>query len=231
MLAILCLIILPAGYLDAQNVLTNRDLGRISQEMHGSGIITFRSTKYIGSPYLTKFQQGYVTLKGNKKSELLLLRYNEWKNNVQFLRDKKIYMIPAKKLSGFIIKTTDGNMTFKNGFKTDQKHINQNTLLWVIYNGNIKLLAYFASTLQKNIVTYGTATKKNKFVNHTYYYLRTPNGTFHNVKLKKKDILHALPDHKKDVKSYAKKNHLGFKSKKDLQKILAYYDHIQKNSD
>jgi hypothetical protein len=218
--------------LQAQNTtITTDELRHISREMNNAGIITHQAVKTIGSPFLTKWQRGYILMKGGKKSGELILRYDMWKNNVQFTRNKKIYMIPAKKISGFVIKTTDGNITFKNGFKTDQKHINQNTFLRIIYDGNVKLLGHHTSTLIKNIATYGTATKKNKFIHHIHYFLQTPNGAFHKVKLKRKDILDALPNYKKEVKNYAKKQHLSFEKKPDLKKILAYFDHIHKSSD
>lgn len=227
----LSIIILPTAYLQAQSTMTTRDLGTINAKMHGAGIIAFQSTKYIGSPFLTKFQHGYIIMKSGAKSQPLLLRYNTRTNNVQYVKNKKdIYKIPAKKINAFVIKTSDGNITFKNGFKTEQDNINQNTLLWVIYNGNNRLLAHFSSTLMKNIATYGTATKKSKFMSHTAYFLQTPDGTFHEVKLKRKDILDVLSNHKKGVKKYAKKHHLSFEKTSDLKKILAYYDSINSNS-
>jgi hypothetical protein len=222
--------VLPAGYLDAQNVIPSNELRHISREMHSAGVITNQSVKTIGSPFLSEWQRGHIITKEGNKSGKLLLRYNMRKNNVQYTRNKNIYMIPAKKLKGFIIETSDGNIAFKNGFKTDQKHIKPNTLLQVIYNGNVKLLAHHTSTLIKNMATYGTATKKQKFEHHIHYFLQTPDDTFHKVKLKRKDILNALPDHKKEVKRYAKENHLSFKKKADLKKILVHYDSISSSA-
>lgn len=67
--------LLPITHLQAQVLLT---WGR-----------PLHSAKYIGTPFLTKFQQGYVVMKNGTKSQPVLLRYNTYTNNVQYLRNKK----------------------------------------------------------------------------------------------------------------------------------------------
>lgn len=227
----LSFILLPVSYLYAQNgAVMRNELRNISRAMNNAGIITLNATKYIGTPYFNKWQQGYVIIKGNKKSRPVMLRYNMWKNNVQFIKNKKIYIIPAKKMLGFVLKTNHGKLIFKNGFQTDKDDINQNTLLQVIYNGNVKLLAQHTSSLLRNISTYGTAVTKNKFDNDTHYYLQTSDKTFHKVKLNKDDILKALPNSNKKIVDYANNNNLSFDNKADLKKILSHYDRIGPNS-
>ncbi|HYW35493.1 MAG TPA: hypothetical protein VE868_08810 [Balneolaceae bacterium] len=212
------------------NTLTREEMHRISQDIHSGGITVKHANDYRGSPYFAKWQKGYIILKGGAKSNTLPIRYNMQKNAVEYIKNKKRFIISAKKIDGFVIKEKNGNITFKNGFKTNQGHINQNTLLRVIYNGNTKLLAHYTSKLLKNLASYESADTKNRFDNHIRYYIQESDGTFQKVKLKKKDILNALRKNRKKVAQYANKHNLSFKKETDLKDILKYYDSINSAS-
>ena len=206
---------------DAQEVLRQE----LEQIMDGSQVLrTKTATEVTGSPYFnTKFVKGEIILNENSSTQPILLRYNMEDNMIEFRRNNETLVTDAKKISGFKIYTQEEDIIFKNGFSADVKGINQNTLLRVVYNGNIKLLAHHSASLKEDLATYATATKKSKYVQRMDYYL-VKKGKFHKVKLRKKDIMKHLSASSDDIESYVEENGLGFESETDLKKILNRYD-------
>jgi len=199
----------------------------LDQFSNFSSIVPTKSAKeVIGSPYLTdKFLKGRLIINKNSVTRPIYLRYNTYKNDIEFLRNKKIMITDPKKIQGFKIFTKeDGDIVFENGFNTKVNDISKKTFLRVIHDGKTKLLAHHYSTYLEDMASYGTATKKDRYQSSVRYYLVTNDGKFRKVKFSKKDILEALPDHKSEVESYADSQNLSFDDEADIAKILSYYD-------
>lgn len=212
-------------YSEAQNQKITR--GELERFSSFSGIVPTKSvTEVIGSPYLTdKFLKGRLIINKNSVTRPIYLRYNTYKNTIEFLRDNKIMIADPRKIRGFkIVTRKDGNIIFRKGFITKVDDISKQTFLRVIHDGKTKLLAHHYSTYLENLASYGTATKKDRYQSSVRYYLVTKDGKFHKVKFKKEDILEALSEHKSEVESYADSNNLSFEDEGDIAKILNYYD-------
>lgn len=190
------------------------------------GILRTQSvTEFRGTPFFNEWTKGHVILGKNKVTQPITLRYDMEYDAVQFAQDEKIFAITNDKMEGFVIYTTDGNIKFKNGFNTDKDDITPNTLLRIIYDGNIKLVAHHTSTLQENMPTYGTANTVSEFVNDTNFFL-VKDGIFHEVGLNDDDILEVLSDHREELRRFAEENNLNFSQEPELKKILGHYDQI-----
>lgn len=221
------MILLIAPLAHAQDDRITREALRDFTNSEQGGVLRTRSvTEYRGTPFFNEWSKGHVIINNNRITEPIPLRYDMEYDAVQFTRDGNIYAITNDKMEGFVIYTSDGNIEFRNGFNTDKDDITPNTLLRVVYDGkDVKLVAHHTSTLHENMPTYGSATKTSEFVNDTNFFL-IKNGTFHQVKLREKDILNVLEDQREALKSYAEENNLDYDEEVELKKILAQYDHL-----
>lgn len=219
-------LVASAFFLNPQSTFAqNKELTKEEvSDLTSSRITTKSSTETTGSAYLNDdFLKGKIMLANGKETAEMFIRYDMENDNVQFLRDKEIYATKSKKLDGFKIFADPHNILFKNGFSTDIKDINPNTLLRVAYDGKVKLLVQHKAILREDIASYGSATKKNKYDVYKYYFIVTKDGRFHQFE-KTDDFLKALPEHNNQIIEYASSNDLDFSNEQDLKKILQYYD-------
>lgn len=212
-----------------QNNVTKEELRNFG--ILGSMVPTRSATVVTGSPYLTdKFLKGKILINRNSTTKSLYLRFNTYKNQVEFVRGKKVMLTNSDKIKGFKILTQEGKpIIFKNGFKNIDNDISSNTFLRIIHSGKIKLLAHHGATLLKDVASYGSADKKNRYQNFVNYYIEDINGDFHKVKLNENDILSAIGDHRDELKSFANTHNLDFQNLQDLNKILSQYEKITSN--
>lgn len=195
-------------------------------DANNSIIMGGQRTVYKGTPYFSDWLKGYLILDNNSKTNDMLLRYDMNKEQLEFQRKKKMFAISVEKINKYVIYATNRNIVFQNGFSTDiDEDINKNTLFRVIYNGKYKLLAYHSSYLDKNIYEYNNANDLQEYRNTIEYFLVTPNGKFHEVELKLKDILNILPGENENLKKYAAQNSLDeFYPEIQVRMILEFYE-------
>lgn len=225
------MILMTAPLANAQDSrITSEDLTAFVNSDKGGVLRTRSVTEYRGTPFFNEWAKGHVIINENEITQPIPLRYDMEYDAVQFTRDGNVYAISNDKMEGFVIYTTDGNIEFKNGFNTDKDDITPNTLLRVVYDGDIKLVAHHTSTLQENMPTYGSATKVSEFINDTNFFI-VKNGTFHEVELRERDILNVLEDKREELKSFAEENNLDYDEESELKKILAQYDNITSSGD
>lgn len=230
--SILSCLLLFTVMLSFQNVANAQQSHITREELRSYGklssMVPTRSERVVtGTPYLTEqFLKGKIMINTRSTTKTLYIRYNTNKNQVEFLRGKKIMATDPGKIAGFKILTQEGKpIVFKNGFKTKLDNISARTMLRVIHNGKIKLLAHHGSTLLKNLASYGSADKHSRYQSYVDYYL-VINGKFHKIKLSEKDILNTLGGHKSEMMDYVKSNQLSFKDFDDLDMILNHYEKI-----
>lgn len=192
----------------------------------GELIMSFRTTKTTGSPYLLNaWFNGKLITDSGAKSKKLILRFNTLNNTVEYRKNGKVYGLNTKKLNGFIIiNKKDTNILFKNGFSSGD--FNRNAFLRVIYDGSTKLLARHTSELIEDISNYGNANKINEYRKEIDYYL-IKKGRLYGIELEKESILNVLSSKRKKLAEYAESNNLSFEKEKEVGKILIYYDKIK----
>lgn len=186
---------------------------------------TMKATETQGTPYLNpKFLKGEAIINGGATTQTLYLRLNTETNTVEVARNDQVQALDTKKIEGFRIFTQEEDVLFRNGFNADVKDINRDTFLRIINNGNTKLVAHHKATLKENLASYGSATQQNKYVSFLNYYIVTPDGKFHKVKLNEKDILDVLSDKKSELQSIASSKELSFEDEDDVQTLLKEYN-------
>ena len=192
-------------------------------------IMTMPNTNTIGSPYLNEdFYRGYVMINPRTKSETLNLRYNIEENEVEYIKDGDVFILEGSEISGFVLIGEDKNIEFKNGFRTDVKGINMNTIMRSVFDGNVKLLVNYRSVLNEDLARYSSATKTNKYEVFKNYYLVTSGDIFHEVKDPKEDILKALSSKRETLERFINNNDLDLDYEKDIVTLLSYYEEISR---
>lgn len=190
-------------------------------------LFTKEATTTIGSPYLSNdFLNGRIMLNKRSQSEIAPLRYNMEINQLEFLRDEEIFVVDSKNIHGFKLINEQKNVVFRNGFKSNAKSINSNTLLRVVYDGKTKLVVHYKAKLIRDVATYGSATKENRYTVSKTYYLALKNKKLREINSFEKDLFKILKDHQRELEQYAQKNSLEFDKEKELIDFLKYYDEI-----
>jgi hypothetical protein len=181
-------------------------------------------TSYEGSPYLSEeFVSGEV-YGSKKKFTGLLLRYNIFNDNIEFMQKGTTYALYPEPR---IVKVLLGNETY------------------VVENYELKgkmAFGYFArldsgkvTLLVKKIVRFteeqepkalqGAATPAKFTRAADVFYYRISNAETSKVG-SLKSFIDSLPDKKEDVSNYAKKEKLGTKNESDLVKLVKYYNSL-----
>lgn len=192
-------------------------------------LMTKSATETIGTPYLSDdFIQGHILMNEKARTESTGIRYNIEKNEVEFLRDKEIFIIDEENLSGFKLYGEGGDILFKNGYQTDIEKINSNTLLRVVYEGDVKLVVNYRANLLRDLSTYATATNKNMYNVYKNYYLVTENGKFHRVESPENDILKIFSDLKTELANFIEENSLELKHEDQIVRLLKFYEKISR---
>jgi len=202
----------------------------------GNGVLL--ETKYSsveGSPYLySDWKNGSVKDRNGVLSENLMIKYDSYRDEVQFLKDGRTFVIEPANASEFHFTILDENsnaierLTFKNGFTIDGF-----TLLnyfQVLYEGKITYLKKIkANYLEENVTSYGTNEQVKKFV-RTELEFMIRDGKVLLIGRNRKDFLSNFSDQESQIKSFIKTNKLSIKNDKDLAEILSRIDELSVES-
>jgi len=223
--------VVSMGYAQDTNF-TDAEINQIIESLSSDYIYASQSRDVTGNPYLNpKFTRGKIQINRNVETGVMFLRFNTEMNIVEFMQDQDYYGVQPNKINGFTLFGNPDNIVLKNGFMSDDNDINRTTLLRVIYEGGVKLVAHHTTSLKENIASYGSATKKDEYVDHTNFYIIQSSGTFSEVKLKRKDILRAFDKDVRDqLSNYADENNLNFDEEADIVKVLKHYDELSSDA-
>ncbi|NGP77012.1 hypothetical protein G3570_10235 [Balneolaceae bacterium YR4-1] len=214
---------------------TDAELMEMSQALDntsGDYYLSSQSRDVKGDPYFNSdWLKGKVQITEKAETEELLLRLNIADNILEFTRGEKVYLMNSGKIKGFTFFAQPENIVFKNGFKSEDHDIKPSTFVRIMYDGNVKMIAHYSSSLKKNIPTYGSANIKDEYVDDTEYFIIDESGSYHDVKLKKRHILRTLEKDLRDqVEEFADQQNLDFGEEQDLDNILAHYDQLKSGS-
>lgn len=185
-----------------------------------------RDIDVSGTPYFNEdWETGYVQVNKKSKSNAVKLKYSSYTNEVLFQENGKVLALPSDGLTGFTIIDNSTEIEFKNGFSSAKYHIGKEQLMRVIYDGDTKLLAKEYTNLHKDEDPF-TKEVEYDFFNETDFFLVSSDGTFHKIKLKEKDILNALGNHKNELKEFADSHNLDFGNEYHASLILKEYDKL-----
>jgi hypothetical protein len=179
---------------------------------------------YDGSPYLSEeFVSGEVY--GTKKKFTgLLLRYNIFNDNIEFMQKGATYALYAeprivKVLLGnetYVVETYEIKGKMAPGYfaRLDSGKV---TLL-------VKKIVRFTEEQEPKALQGAATPAKFTRVADVFYY-RIGNAQTSKVG-SLKSFIDSLPEKKEDVSAYAKKEKLGTKNESDLVKLVKYYNSL-----
>jgi len=182
-----------------------------------------------GTPYFNSdWSEGRVLLRSDRKTDKVQIRYNANTNELEFKKGDEILVAIPRMVKAFWLQNEDREQVyFRSGFKSEKHKIYPGQFLRVIHDGDIKLIAEHRSEFVKaHSVNPLTGNKTSKYIPKKNYFLITEDGTFKNIKLKRKHILRALGNHKGSVRDYVKSNDLDFGEEEDIDKILTHYESL-----
>lgn len=192
-------------------------------DINGRVVTEIQYTDVEGTPYLMEdWYTGSVTMaKGGKVYDGLKMRYDAYKDELEYEKDGKLYRL-GPEISAFAIPTGKDLYIFQNGFPAvgDQK---QNSFYRVLHDGTTKLLKRYEMKMREDR-PYNSATTIKKFdLGQEMYVLK--DGTMYPMrKNAKKDLLDILSDEKNLMQYVIKEEQLNFKTENDIVKLLEEYD-------
>ena len=201
-----------------------QDLSQLNNiDIRASVFPTKSSTKKIGSPYLNdNFLKGHIITNSNSNTEVIYLRFNILKNEVEFLRNDQLYVTDPSKISGFKIYSSDGGILFKNGFSSNKYDIQAQKFLRIVkQEGKLLLLANHKTSLIKDLASYGTATKTDKYTAKIVYYLLYKDE-FMKINTNRNTVEGTEAPIKRELNNYIKTNNLNVGQEKNLMKVFQF---------
>lgn len=176
-----------------------------------------------GSPYSNdEFVLGKVYAEGQKPYNGLL-RYNAYQDGIEMKTDKGVITLLKREyltaeINGKLYRIENYR---NNGAIRKTYFVEKNT-------GKARLLYKERKEFIEERAATSSYSKDQpaKFQEDNAYYLITEGNPGVEVKLKSKDILSALPDHKKEVETFVKKNKNKMKTEEEVLELLAYYNSL-----
>ncbi len=181
-------------------------------------------TNYEGSPYLSEdFVSGEV-YGPKEKFTGLLLRYNVFNDNIEFIQKGTTYALYAEPR---IVKVLLGKEEY-----IVEKHEIKGKMAYGYFarldSGKVTLLAKKVVRFteeQEPKALQGAATPAKFTRAPDVFYYRIGNAETSKVG-SLKSFIDSLPDKKEEVSSYAKKEKIGTKNESDLVKLVKYYNSL-----
>ncbi len=183
------------------------------------------SKNYEGSPYLDKkFYIGEIITEDNHKYSDIPLRYNNYKDVIEFERDGVAFEIPTDFPISKIV--FNGLIYYRNKYIENN---NSNIGYFELVNeGKINLYQRKKIRLQdaKEATAHHGPIPPTFKVQPISFFMKI-KGEVDLIKFKnKKEFVKILSDKKLEVESYMKKNKLKTNNSEDLIKIINYYSSL-----
>jgi len=211
--------IILCNFSTAQQTLSVNQITGDHSVFNGIVSTTGKSLKYDeiqGSPYLSK---SFSNAKIGENFEEVPVRYNSYKDEIEFQKDGKILVLPKEsKFSRIEIKSPPQN--------------------FVVLDSNDELKGYFIELMNGKYSLY----KKEKTIFRDYvpaassyasdkpasfknqdpiFYIKTENSIIKNPK-NQKDIIEKFPDKKEILTLFFKSNKIKFDKEEDLIKLVNF---------
>lgn len=193
------------------------------QDINGRVVTEMTYTDVEGSPYLVEeFHKGILTMaKGNQVHDGIPMRYDAYKDELEYEKDGKHYLLGTEIIS-FSIPTGDALYEFQRGFPA-VGDLTENSFYHVLHDGNTKLLKHYGKRMREE-KAYNSATATKRF-DGTEQLFVLKGGRMHPIKKNdKKELLSLLSDEKNLMNYIIKEEQLNFKSEGDMVKLLEEYD-------
>lgn len=219
----------PIG-LDAE-----RNLAELGNGKNATMVRTYdnRYEGMKGTPYFNA-EWGKATLTAGKNLfHNVEVKYNAYDNHILFRNASgQEFILDPSKVDSFVLRDSKTKQEYR--FKKLEELASQNPKLaqrfvLALYDGKGM---QFVMVPQKNLVkasykgAYNTGNKYDELQDEQSYYLLSSPSSVSKVKLNKKGLLKALPDHQGKVESYITAERIDASSEAGWVKALAYYESL-----
>lgn len=193
------------------------------QDINGRVVSEVTYTDVEGSPYLFEdWHTGIVrAVKNDKVFDNLKMRYDAYKDEVEYENDGKLYRLGAE-IMDFTLPTGDALYEFRRGFPAigDQT---ANSFYRILSDGTTKVLKRYEMKMREE-KAYNSATVTKRFtLDEQLYVLK--DDTMYPVKTNDRKGIMKLVDDEKNLMNYViKEEQLNFRTEDDIVKLLEEYD-------
>ena len=167
--------------------------------------------KYVSQDYKPAYVDDF--------KQRAFLRYNIYEDQMEFVKDDNIYYL--KKDIGRLVRFSDNT-------KYTVKELNGDAQFFLVHQDgkNILLAKQTVRFIEAKEPETGYDARKPADYKRRKdeLYLAKEGKELVSIPRKKKVFYGIFGDKASDIKSYVKKNKLGYKKAKDLKKIIAYYN-------
>lgn len=186
-----------------------------------------RATQTIGSPYFFEnYREGYVTLYDGNVTEPLMMNYNVYENQIEFVDGSNILAINAERMGGFTFTSNENELEFKKGFKADG--LDANEFVQVLSDGPVTALLKHDISFLENVPTYGSATQVDEYTTDEQLYIhKEAEGETERIRrVRERNILRAIDSHQDQMEQYVEENRLDLRSYNDIKRFFDYYNSL-----
>jgi hypothetical protein len=236
------LIILVFFIMDVHHSVAQQDGISAQQNMDalngvGSNVVSTYDARYKGvrgNPYfLPYWANAALHLKDGRTFMAVPLKYDIHQNQVVVRRQKgDSIIINSSAINHFVINdiTIGKEYVFKQfpDLLSDQPRLKE-TFMRVFHEGRTSFLADNIKTIIKADYkgAYSTGRAYDEWVDETSYYLLLSDRKLVRIKLNKKSIMDSFPAHQAQLKAFAQKENIDFKSESDVGKLVAYVNTLE----
>lgn len=211
---------------DAQ--ITNSEIYRDMGDITNSNVIRgSHQTELLGTPYfIDEWMLGRVK-HTNRWTAGMLIKIDTYHNvlEVKGSLDSESIYVGIEDIQEVLLETPAGDKLFRNSFDSDDRNVNRDTLLEIMYDGETKLVKHHRIRSIPEQGVYGSANKVERLVrSEEMYYLE--NGKLKGLRTNRRNVLSALSTHRNAVSTYVSENNLSFNSENDLIKIFSFFDSL-----
>jgi hypothetical protein len=211
---------------DAQ--ISNSEIYRDMGDITNSNVIRgSQQTELLGSPYLfEEWVLGRVK-HTNRWTAGMLIKLDTYHNvlEVRGSLDSESIYIDIADIQEVLLETPAGDKLFRNGFDSDDRNVNTDTILEVIYDGDTKLVKHHRIRSIPEQGGYGSANRVERLVrSEEMYYL--DDGKLKSLRTNRRNVLNALSAHRNAISTYVSENNLSYSSEIDLIKIFSFFDSL-----
>lgn len=178
-----------------------------------------------GTPYLTEFYKE-AEISDYKNVNIPPLRYNAFKDEMEFERAGEIYYVP-KKIGMVVVLNSLGNKeVYKNLRYLDGNRQNAGFLIEV-FNEDGEYSLYKKESVKyvesKDAFTSYVSERPAEFVrNKSEFYLVNNDFLGKKIPSRRKELLNLFPDDQDEILEFIKKNKISISKEADLIKLVRY---------
>lgn len=176
-----------------------------------------------GSPYANEeFVIGKVFVNDDKPYNGIL-RYNAYSDGIEMKTENGIITLLKR---SYLKARIGGKLYLIESYMVNGAM--RKTYFVEMNKGNARLLLKQGKKFVEARSASSSYTKDQpaKFENELTYYIITEGNPGIEVRLKVKEVVQALPDHKKEVQAFVKNNKLKMKNEGELIQVLNYYNSL-----